>query len=154
MEDDYCGRNPPSENRLFRGDVQSDIVGERVDVFWWLDIHNAEGKVIDRSGRWYPAVVQSCNVHTGTLEVRYYEVVRRKLVEEDPLDERYYEGSLVGGPLSGDIDEIDIEEEHVYWVPDESKKVRRPCITRACARSRSHSRPHALVHSRLPPLSG
>ena len=122
-------------------------------MFWWLDIHNAEGKVIDRSGRWYPAVVQSCNVHTGTLEVRYYEVVRRKLVEEDPLDERYYEGSLVGGPLSGDIDEIDIEEEHVYWVPDESKKVRRPCITRACARSRSHSRPHAWAHSRLPPLS-
>lgn len=117
------GGTHPARIASLRGDVQSDIVGERVDVFWWLDIHNAEGKVIDRSGRWYPAVVQSCNVHTGTLEVRYYEVVRRKLVEEDPLDERYYEGSVVGGPLSGDIDEIDIEEEHVYWVPDESKKL-------------------------------
>ena len=143
MEDDYCGRNPPSGQRIFPEHLLPAIVDERVDVFWWLDIHNAEGKVIDRSGRWYPAVVQSCDVHTGTLAVRYYEVVHNKWVKEDTHEEfglsferyaTYYEGSVVGGPLSGDIDVIDVKEEHVYLVPDdESDKVRRPSITLARA---------------------
>ena len=163
MEADYCWKNPVSDHRIFPEDLLPGIKGKRVEVFWLLGDEDGEGNVIGHSGRWYSAEVQSYDVVTGTLNVRYYEVVHNKWVKEDTHEEfglsferyaTYYEGSVVGGPLSGDIDVIDVKEEHVYLVPDdESDKVRRPSITRARARSRSHSRPHALAHSRLPPLS-
>ena len=132
MEADHNGRNPPSDHRLLVGNVPTDIAGKRVDVFWWVD---DERSVSGRSGQWYPAVVQSYDAGTGTLTVRYYE------------------RSVVGGALSNETDPIDIAQEHVYLVPDETEKVRRPSITRARAHAHTHSRPHTLAHSRLPPLS-
>ena len=153
MENDYFGRNPPSDRRIFREDLQPGIEGKRVAVFWWLGDEDGEGKVIGHSGRWYSAEVRSYDFETGTLNVRYYEVVHNKWVKEDTHHNKwvkedtheefglsferyatYYEGSVVGGPLSGDIDVIDVKEEHVYLVPDdESDKVRRPSITLARA---------------------
>ena len=153
MEGDYCWRNPPSDQRIFPQDLLPGIKGKRVEVFWLLDDEDGEATAIGHSGRWYPAEVHSYDVETGTLNVRYYEVVHNKWVKEDTHHNKwvkedtheefglsferyatYYEGSVVGGPLSGDIDAIDITEEHVYLVPDdESDKVRRPSITLARA---------------------
>ena len=143
MEADYHGRSPPSDRRLLPVDIPRKIEGARVDVFWWVNAHDDEGAVTGRSGRWYPAVVHGYDADTGTLTVRYYA------------------GSVVGGKLSRKIDAIDIAQEHVYLVLDESDKVRRPRITRALAHAHSqsgshtHTHPHAVAHSRarLPPLS-
>ncbi len=143
MATDYHGRNPPSDHRLLPGEVPCDIKGERVDVFWWSNVHDDKGTVTGRKGRWYPALVHGYDADTGTLTVRYYA------------------GSVVGGKLSRKIDAINIVQEHVYLVPDESDRVRRPRITRALAHghtqpgSHTHSHPHAVAHSRarLPPLS-
>jgi hypothetical protein len=126
IENDYFGRNPPSDRRIFREDLQPGIEGKRVAVFWWLGDEDGEGKVIGHSGRWYSAEVRSYDFETGTLNVRYYE--------DGLLD--------FGGPLalSRRIDAIDITEEHVYLDPDdESDKVRRPSITRARAHAHTHA---------------
>jgi len=133
IENDYFGRNPPSDQRIFREDLQPGIEGKRVAVFWWLHDEDGEGKVIGHSGRWYSAEVRSYDFETGTLNVRYYE--------DGLLD--------FGGPLalSRRIDAIDITEEHVYLDPDdESDKVRRPSITRA----RAHAHTHAHTHGHTP----
>ena len=127
MEADHNGRNPPSDHRLLVGNVPTDIAGKRVDVFWWEDDER-----IGRVGRWYSAVVQSYDAGTGTLIVCYQEV---KL-----------ERSVVGGAPSNEIDTIDISLEHVYLVPDETEKVRRPSITRA----RAHAHTHAHTHWHTP----
>ena len=129
MEADHNGRNPPSDHRLLVGNVPTDIAGKRVDVFWW---EADERSVTGRVGRWYSAVVQSYDAGTGTLIVCYQEV---KL-----------ERSVVGGAPSNEIDTIDISLEHVYLVPDETEKVRRPSITRA----RAHAHTHAHTHWHTP----
>ena len=137
MEADYFGRHPPSDHRLLPGDVPPHIAGERVHVFWWENTHDDAGRVIGRSGRWYPAVVQSYLAATHTLNVRYYEAMHINDVE------RHYDD---GGALSEEIDAIDIVREHVYFVPDET-----PSPTLRVSSSTVHTRTEARAFRQTNP---